>query len=98
MHCDVTGVESRDVLLAAALVSYFQTGLRNVLDRAILAFVKRDGKISFESYRRVDEVPFDFSRKLMSVVVARPDGGYRLIAKGAPEEIFRRCTHFAAGG
>jgi len=98
MHCDVTGVESRDVLLAASLVSHFQTGLKNVLDRAILAFGERDGTVSFDGYRKVDEVPFDFSRKLMSVVVARPDGGYRLIAKGAPEEIFRRCTHFSADG
>ena len=99
MHCDVTGVESRDVLLGGRRWSVTsRPDCKNVLDRAILTFVERDGNVSFEGYRKVDEVPFDFSRKLMSVVVARPDGGYRLIAKGAPEEIFRRCTHFSAGG
>jgi P-type Mg2+ transporter len=95
-HCDVTGAESHDVLLAAALVSQFQTGLKNVLDRAILDFITHDPTIAFDGYRKLDEVPFDFVRKLMSVVVAAPDGTPRLIAKGAPEEIFRRCTQFAA--
>jgi P-type Mg2+ transporter len=97
-HCDVTGVESRDVLMAAALVSHFQTGLKNVLDRAILDFVTHEPTITFDDSRKLDEVPFDFVRKLMSVVVAGPDSEPRLIAKGAPEEIFRRCTHFAADG
>jgi Mg2+-importing ATPase len=98
MHCDVTGLESHDVLFDAALVSHFQTGLKNVLDRAILTFVAKLGSISFDAYRKIDEVPFDFTRKMMSVVVAGPDNRKRLIAKGAPEEIFRRCTHFYAAG
>jgi Mg2+-importing ATPase len=98
MHCDVTGIESHDVLFDAALVSHFQTGLKNVLDRAILTFVTKLGSISFDSYRKIDEVPFDFTRKMMSVVVAGPDNQKRLIAKGAPEEIFRRCTQFYAAG
>jgi Mg2+-importing ATPase len=98
MHCDVTGIESHDVLFDAALVSHFQTGLKNVLDRAILTFVAKLGSISFDSYRKIDEVPFDFTRKMMSVVVAGPDNRKRLIAKGAPEEIFRRCTRFYAAG
>ena len=98
MHCDVTGIESHDVLFDAALVSHFQTGLKNVLDRAILTFVTKLGSISFDSYRKIDEVPFDFTRKMMSDVVAGPDNRKRLIAKGAPEEIFRRCTQFYAAG
>ncbi|HZS59085.1 MAG TPA: magnesium-translocating P-type ATPase [Gemmatimonadaceae bacterium] len=98
MHCDVTGAESQDVLLAAALVSHFQTGLKNVLDRAILSFVGKNCSIPFGSYKKIDEVPFDFTRKLMSVVVAGADNKNRLIAKGAPEEIFRRCTQFYAAG
>jgi Mg2+-importing ATPase len=98
MHCDVTGIESQDVLFSAALVSHFQTGLKNVLDRAILTFVSKLDTISFTNYRKIDEVPFDFTRKLMSVVVAGPDNHNRLIAKGAPEEIFRRCTTFYAAG
>jgi Mg2+-importing ATPase len=98
MHCDVTGIESHDVLFDAALVSHFQTGLKNVLDRAILTFVTKLGSISFDAYRKIDEVPFDFTRKMMSVVVVGPDNRKRLIAKGAPEEIFRRCTQFYAAG
>jgi P-type Mg2+ transporter len=98
MHCDVTGIESHDVLLAASLISHFQTGLKNVLDRAILTFVRRAATITFDAYRKIDEVPFDFTRKLMSVVVADRNDRYRLIAKGAPEEIFRRCTQFYAAG
>src|SRR5581483_6603441 len=98
MHCDVTGAESQDVLLSASLFSHFQTGLKNVLDRAILSFVGKNCSIPFGSYKKIDEVPFDFTRKLMSVVVAGADNKNRLIAKGAPEEIFRRCTQFYAAG
>ena len=97
-HCDVTGAESPDVLLAAALISNFQSGLKNVLDRAILAFAAGKPGVSFNGYQKVDEVPFDFTRKMMSVVAETPSGNRRLLAKGAPEEIFRRCTQFAADG
>jgi Mg2+-importing ATPase len=97
-HCDVTGAESEDVLLAAALISNFQSGLKNVLDRAILAFAADRTGMSFNGYRKVDEMPFDFTRKIMSVVVDTPVASRRLLAKGAPEEIFRRCTQFTADG
>ena len=46
----------------------------------------------------MDEIPFDFSRRIMSVVVETPQGSHRLLTKGAPEEIFRRCTRFELGG
>jgi Mg2+-importing ATPase len=94
-HCDVVRKEDEAVLRDAYLVSHFQTGLKNVLDRAILDH--RDEvheQQGIEQYKKVDEIPFDFSRRIMSVVVQMPDGGHRLLAKGAPEEIFQRCTHF----
>ena len=98
-HCDVVREEDEEVLRMAYLNSYFQTGLRNVLDRAILDH-KEEVHIPAQvsEHIKVDEIPFDFSRKIMSVVVEKPDGGHQLITKGAPEEIFARCTHFELDG
>jgi len=94
-HCDVVQKEDDMVLLDAYLISHFQTGLKNVLDRAILDHQGEiHAQMGVEQHTKVDEIPFDFSRRMMSVVVQKPDGGHRLLTKGAPEEIFRRCTHF----
>ena len=82
----------------AYLNSYFQTGLRNVLDRAILQHVEVHEQTPVGNFRKVDEIPFDFSRKLMSVVVETPEGLHRLITKGAPEAIFQRCSRFELEG
>jgi Mg2+-importing ATPase len=93
-HCDVTGEDDKGVLLLAYLNSFFQTGLKNVLDRAVLAHKEHEDSFNIPNYRKVDEVPFDFARKLMSVVVETPEGAHRLICKGAPEEVFKRCAQF----
>ena len=93
-HCDVTGEDDKGVLLLAYLNSFFQTGLKNVLDRAVLAHKEHEDSFNIPNYRKVDEVPFDFARKLMSVVVETPEGAHRLICKGAPEEVFKRCDRF----
>ena len=93
-HCNVIGEDDQSVLVLAYLNSFFQTGLKNVLDRAILEHKLHEDKFNIPDYRKVDEVPFDFSRKLMSVVVETPDGVHRLICKGAPEEVFKRCAQF----
>lgn len=93
-HCDVKGEDDKGVLLLAYLNSFFQTGLKNVLDRAILAHKEHEDSFNIPNYRKVDEVPFDFARKLMSVVVETPEGAHRLICKGAPEEVFKRCARF----
>jgi len=92
-HCDVVRQENDDVLRLAYINSYYQTGLRNVLDRAIL----KHEKLVVEQYKKIDEVPFDFSRKLMSVVI-ESNGKHKLIVKGAPEEIYKRCTRFELEG
>jgi Mg2+-importing ATPase len=95
-HCDVQGKESDRVLVDAMLISYLQTGLKSTLDQAILRHREGHPEVSLDGYRKVDEMPFDFSRKIMSIVVDEPDGRRRLLAKGAPEEILRRCTTFEA--
>jgi P-type Mg2+ transporter len=94
-HCDVIRKEDDAVLRDAYLISHFQTGLKNVLDRAILDH-RQDihDQHNVEQHKKVDEIPFDFSRRMMSVVVEKPDGIYQLLTKGAPEEVFQRCTHF----
>jgi Mg2+-importing ATPase len=97
-HCDVELEEDDEVLVLAYLNSHFQTGLKNVLDRAILAHTEIEPLLHLPEHRKVDEIPFDFSRRLMSVVVALPDGRHRLVCKGAPEEVFRRCPSFDYGG
>jgi Mg2+-importing ATPase len=92
-HCDVTGKEDEDVLRLAYINSFYQTGLKNLLDRAIL----KHEKVLVNQYTKIDEIPFDFSRKIMSVVVAM-NGTHRIISKGAPEEIFTRCSKYEIGG
>jgi Mg2+-importing ATPase len=97
-HCDVTLKEDDEVLLLAYLNSHFQTGLKNLMDRAVLAHAEVHGHPAFPEYAKVDEIPFDFERRMMSVVVKRPGGGHRLICKGAPEAIYARCANFELDG
>ena len=78
-HCNVAGRETDEVLLGGYLISYFQTGLKNLLDLAILDsqdFVKPDfhGKAQVDLYKKLDELPFDFTRRMMSVLVKDPEG------------------------
>ncbi|HQR68652.1 MAG TPA: magnesium-translocating P-type ATPase, partial [Thermoanaerobaculia bacterium] len=97
-HCDVMLEDDEEVLALAYFNSHFQTGLKNAIDRAILAHREIHEQFHLPDHGKVDEIPFDFTRRLMSVVVSLPEGGHRLICKGAPEEVFRRCTTFEAGG
>ncbi|MFA5090100.1 MAG: magnesium-translocating P-type ATPase [Candidatus Omnitrophota bacterium] len=92
-HCDVVRKEDDGVLRFAYLNSFYQTGLKNILDKAIL----KHEKLLVKQYRKIDEVPFDFLRRIMSVVV-ESDGAHRIIVKGAPEEIFKRCTKYELDG
>jgi Mg2+-importing ATPase len=93
-HCDVARQKDGGVLELAFLNSHFQTGLKNVLDRAVLQHGDLHEELQTARYSKIDEIPFDFSRKMMSVVVATPEGGRRLICKGAPESVFSHCTQF----
>jgi len=98
LHCDVFKNESDPVLLDAYLISYFQTGLKNVLDRAVLSHPEAQTKLCIDHYKKVDEIPFDFSRKMMSVIVETPEHDYLILTKGAPEAVFARCTQFESDG
>jgi Mg2+-importing ATPase len=98
IHCDVFKNESEEVLRDAYLVSHFQTGLKNVLDRAVLKYSELHRELGVEKISKVDEIPFDFSRRMMSVVVESADGQRQMLTKGAPESIFKKCTHFESDG
>jgi P-type Mg2+ transporter len=89
-YVDVTNRESEDVLRYAYMNSHYQTGLRNLLDRAILAHTDLDVE---RTCRKVDEIPFDFQRRRMSVVIDDEDD-HVLICKGAVEEVFHVCTRY----
>ncbi|HEY3854395.1 MAG TPA: magnesium-translocating P-type ATPase [Verrucomicrobiae bacterium] len=98
IHCDVFKNDSDAVLLDAYLISHFQTGLKNVLDRAVLSHPDAQQKVRIDNYKKVDEIPFDFSRRMMSVIVETPGNEYQILTKGAPEAVFARCTHFESEG
>jgi Mg2+-importing ATPase len=94
-HLDINGDECARVLQYAYLNSHFQSGLKNLLDVAVLQHVDVHKVLSIDDgFSKVDEVPFDFSRRRLSVVVARSDGKHVLICKGAVEEIFSVCTRY----
>ncbi len=97
-HCDVALREDEGVLALAYINSHFQTGLKSVLDRAVLAHEESHAHGRVPELAKVDEIPFDFERRIMSVVVRTPDGGDRIVAKGAPEAIFERCVNFRLDG
>ncbi|MBS0518533.1 MAG: magnesium-translocating P-type ATPase [Proteobacteria bacterium] len=97
-YIDIHGEECERVLQYAFLNSHFQSGLRNLLDNAVLAHSELHLTHGADSgYAKVDEIPFDFSRRRLSVVVSRADGRHVLICKGAVEEIFAVCTRYADG-
>ncbi|MEI7729218.1 MAG: magnesium-translocating P-type ATPase [Verrucomicrobiota bacterium] len=89
-HVDVTNRSSDDVLRYAYMNSFYQTGLRNLLDRAVLAYSDLDVE---RNCRKVDEIPFDFKRRRMSVVIDY-EGRHVLICKGAVEEISAVCDNY----
>ena len=89
-YVDVTNRSSEDVLRYAYMNSFYQTGLRNLLDRAILAHSDLDVE---RNCRKVDEIPFDFKRRRMSVVIDYEDR-HVLICKGAVEEVTAVCENY----
>jgi len=99
-HVDVTGEESEHVLEMAYLNSYYQTGLRNLLDVAVLEHVDVHARLHpYVRYAKVDEVPFDFQRRRMSVVVAeKATGRHLLVCKGAVEEVYGVCSRVEQHG
>jgi Mg2+-importing ATPase len=97
-HCNVAGRETDEVLLDGYIISHFQTGLKNLLDTAILNSSDFHQQALIEKYKKLDEIPFDFTRRMMSVMVETPEGKAVLLTKGAPEEIFHQCSQFELDG
>ena len=97
-HVNVNGDECEHVLELAYLNSYHQTGLKNLLDLAVLEHSEIEGLAKKEFPDKVDEIPFDFNRKRMSVVVGKTDNSHLLITKGAVEEMIKVCTHVEKDG
>jgi Mg2+-importing ATPase len=97
-NVDVWGQDSDDVLEMAYLNSYYQTGLKNLLDVAVLEHVEvhRELKVG-TAFRKVDEIPFDFNRRRMSVVVEGRGQPHQLICKGAVEEVLAVCSRVRHG-
>ncbi len=94
-HLDLDGQESDDALEYGYLNSRFQTGLKNLMDKAVLAH--RDLERTAAEYRIVDEIPFDFQRRRMSVIVTRDEQQHLLVCKGAVEEMLSICTQAMRG-
>lgn len=91
LHVDFEGREDEKVLLYSFLNSYYQTGLKSPLDEAILKHENID--VDAEGFQKIDEVPFDFNRRRISVVVDDQRGERLLITKGAPDEIIKVCSY-----
>jgi len=98
-YMDVHGRDDERILRHAYLNSYFQTGLKNLIDLAIINRAEANGLTEqLSAYTRVDEIPFDFARRRMSVVLESGNGKRQLITKGAVEEIISICKYVEHDG
>jgi len=98
-HVGPDGADCAKVLEYAYLNSYHQTGLKNMLDEAVLKHAEIHAGLEVEKrFRKVDEVPFDFKRRRMSVVVERDGQHHQLVCKGAVEEVLAICTQVEVNG
>ncbi|CAI2446680.1 magnesium-translocating P-type ATPase [Serratia marcescens] len=97
-HIDVNGARDNEVLHLAWLNSFHQSGMKNLMDQAVIRFGR--GKPGIEAlgrFSKVDELPFDFVRRRLSIVVADENGRQQLICKGAVEEMLEIATHVREG-
>lgn len=98
-HLDLEGKTNNKVLEYAYLNSYYHTGLRNATDDAILSHEDiKERDILLDEFRKIDEIPFDFIRKRMSVVIENKKGLNTLITKGAYEAVINNCTKAEING
>ena len=98
-YIDLRGNDDTRVLRNAYLNSYFQTGLKNLIDLAVINRAEKNGMAEIlDSYKRIDEIPFDFSRRRMSVVLQDQEGSRRLVTKGAVEEVMDICSYVEIDG
>lgn len=98
-HTDIAGKVSERVLHCAWLNSHYQTGLKNLLDTAVLEGVDAEAARTLSTrWQKIDEIPFDFERRRMSVVVAENTDAHQLICKGALQEILNVCSQVRYNG
>ena len=98
-YMNVLGEDDARILRHAYLNSYFQTGLKNLIDLAIInRAIENDLEPTLVNYSRMDEIPFDFSRRRMSVVLSSTNGKRQLITKGAVEEILAISSYVEMNG
>ncbi|SUG57713.1 magnesium-transporting ATPase MgtA [Salmonella enterica subsp. diarizonae] len=98
-HTDISGKPSEHVLHCAWLNSHYQTGLKNLLDTAVLEGVDETAARQLSGrWQKIDEIPFDFERRRMSVVVAEDSHVHQLVCKGALQEILNVCTQVRHNG
>ena len=98
-HLDVKGNPSTRVLHYGYMNSYYQTGLKNLMDEAILNHGDLNDELQVdENFRKIDELPFDFQRRRMSVILENKQDQQILICKGAVEEIMQLSTHVEING
>ncbi|EAA2221357.1 TPA: magnesium-translocating P-type ATPase [Salmonella enterica subsp. enterica serovar Neukoelln] len=99
-HTDISGKPSEHVLHCAWLNSHYQTGLKNLLDTAVLEGVDETAARQLSGrWQKIDEIPFDFERRRMSVVVVAEDSSvHQLVCKGALQEILNVCTQVRHNG
>lgn len=89
---NITGNEDETILKYAYLNSYYSTGIKNIIDRAILSYaMKHDIPNKVKNYKKIDEIPFDYQRRMASVVVKNSEN-IRILTKGAVTEILNKCT------
>ncbi|MFH1233968.1 MAG: magnesium-translocating P-type ATPase [Patescibacteria group bacterium] len=88
-YTDIFGVHNERVFLYTYLNSFHQTGVKNPLDKAVIEYKKA----IINNYQKVEEIPFDFTRKMLSIAVVGPEGR-TLITKGAPEEVLKKCDYY----
>jgi Mg2+-importing ATPase len=96
-YCNILGEEDHSVLKYAYINSFYQTGLKNVMDEAII----KNTPVTIKSVRKIDEIPFDFVRKIMSIVADIESENHRgifIISKGAPEELLKKCSRYELNG
>ena len=91
-YIDVLGNEDNSILEYAYINSYYSSGMKNIVDRAIMIYGSKHNLDNIlPKYEKIDEIPFDYNRKVMSIIV-RNKNTYRMITKGAMEEVLKRCT------
>ncbi len=92
-HLDLHGEEDERVLKYAFFNSFYQTGLKNLMDVAIIEAAEKNLSIPTNHYKKIDEIPFDFQRRRMSVIIENQEGTRQIITKGAVEEMLNISSH-----